>query len=111
MSRRPLLRWVDAALQHETRSAGDPGSRPAPVQHACDSPLRSFAFFATLSNVVSLSLSLRCGACFLATLAQTKDLITNATSSVSHDSKVDWLELNSRADLLLFRDRRRRLHL
>ncbi|CAN0066887.1 unnamed protein product, partial [Hapterophycus canaliculatus] len=39
------------------------------------------------------------------------DLITNATSSVSHDSKVDWLELNARADLLLFRDRRRRLHL
>lgn len=42
---------------------------------------------------------------------RTQDLVTNATSSVSHDSKVDWLELNARADLLLFRDRRRRLHL
>jgi intraflagellar transport protein 172 len=30
---------------------------------------------------------------------------------VSHDSKIDWLELNQRASLLLFRDRRRQLHL
>ena len=40
------------------------------------------------------------------------DLVTNATSAtVSHDSRVDWLELNSRGSLLLFRDKRRRLHL
>ena len=30
--------------------------------------------------------------------------------TIAHDSKVDWLELNSRTDLLLFRDKRRFLH-
>jgi intraflagellar transport protein 172 len=40
-----------------------------------------------------------------------KDLISQASVTVSHDSKVDWLELNSRASLLLFRDKRRFLHL
>ncbi|CAN0392303.1 unnamed protein product, partial [Discosporangium mesarthrocarpum] len=40
-----------------------------------------------------------------------KNLITQASTTVSHDAKVDWLELNGRADLLLFRDRRRHLHL
>mmetsp|Transcript_6208 Transcript_6208/g.19575 ORF Transcript_6208/g.19575 Transcript_6208/m.19575 type:complete len:1014 (+) Transcript_6208:647-3688(+) len=40
-----------------------------------------------------------------------KDLITGSSATVSLDSKVDWLELNGRATLLLFRDRRRQLHL
>lgn len=40
------------------------------------------------------------------------DLVSGATSAtVNHDSRVDWLELNSRGSLLLFRDKRRRLHL
>ena len=33
------------------------------------------------------------------------------SATVNHDSRVDWLELNSRGSLLLFRDKRRRLHL
>lgn len=40
-----------------------------------------------------------------------KDLITQASVTIPHDSRVDWLELNSRASLLLFRDKRRYLHL
>jgi len=40
-----------------------------------------------------------------------KDLHSHASSTVNHDSKVDWLELNSRGTLLLFRDKRRHLHL
>ena len=40
-----------------------------------------------------------------------KDLVTQASIHVNHDSKVDWLELNGRASLLLFRDKRRHLHL
>ena len=40
------------------------------------------------------------------------DLATGVTvATVNHDSKIDWLELNARADLLLFRDKRRQLHL
>ena len=40
------------------------------------------------------------------------DLTTGVTvATVNHDSKIDWLELNARADLLLFRDKRRQLHL
>lgn len=30
---------------------------------------------------------------------------------IAHDVRIDWLELNARADLLLFRDTRRQLHL
>ncbi|DBA03525.1 TPA: hypothetical protein N0F65_011426 [Lagenidium giganteum] len=40
-----------------------------------------------------------------------KDLHTQASSTINHDSRVDWLELNSRGNLLLFRDKRRQLHL
>eukprot|EP00605_Chrysophyceae_sp_TOSAG23-4_P002142 GSChrysophyteH1.ASY1.ANO1.2369.1 assembled CDS len=40
-----------------------------------------------------------------------KDLITQSSITVNHDSKIDWLELNGRASLLLFRDKRRHLHL
>ena len=40
-----------------------------------------------------------------------KDLVHNTSSTISHDCKIDWLELNGRADLLLFRDKRRHLHL
>eukprot|EP00618_Florenciella_parvula_P017071 CAMPEP_0119543784 /NCGR_PEP_ID=MMETSP1344-20130328/54343_1 /TAXON_ID=236787 /ORGANISM="Florenciella parvula, Strain CCMP2471" /LENGTH=1740 /DNA_ID=CAMNT_0007588171 /DNA_START=113 /DNA_END=5335 /DNA_ORIENTATION=- len=40
-----------------------------------------------------------------------KDLCAQANATVNHDSKVDWLELNSRGNLLLFRDKRRHLHL
>ena len=39
-----------------------------------------------------------------------QDLVTGAMSTISHDSKVDWLELNGRGNLILFRDKRRRLH-
>lgn len=35
----------------------------------------------------------------------------SALATVSHDARVDWLELNARGRLLLFRDKRRRLHL
>jgi intraflagellar transport protein 172 len=40
-----------------------------------------------------------------------KDLVANSSITINHDSKVDWLELNTRANLLLFRDKRRHLHL
>lgn len=40
-----------------------------------------------------------------------KDLSAQSSVNVSHDSKIDWLELNGRATLLLFRDKRRFLHL
>jgi len=40
-----------------------------------------------------------------------KDLVSQSSVTIAHDSKVDWLELNSRANLLLFRDKRRYLHL
>mmetsp|Transcript_29270 Transcript_29270/g.93818 ORF Transcript_29270/g.93818 Transcript_29270/m.93818 type:complete len:1764 (-) Transcript_29270:152-5443(-) len=40
-----------------------------------------------------------------------KDLVTQASTTISHDSKIDWLELNGRGNLLLFRDKRRQLHL
>mmetsp|Transcript_10682 Transcript_10682/g.13871 ORF Transcript_10682/g.13871 Transcript_10682/m.13871 type:complete len:1746 (-) Transcript_10682:405-5642(-) len=40
-----------------------------------------------------------------------KDFVTNASNNINHDSKVDWLELNNRGNLLLFRDKRRQLHL
>lgn len=40
------------------------------------------------------------------------DLSTGVTeATISHDSKVDWLDLNGRATKLLFRDKRRALHL
>jgi intraflagellar transport protein 172 len=32
-------------------------------------------------------------------------------AKVNHDSKIDWLELNARGDMLLYRDKRRQLHL
>ncbi|CAM9769485.1 unnamed protein product, partial [Phaeothamnion confervicola] len=40
-----------------------------------------------------------------------KDLVTGATNPVSHDARIDWLELNGRGNLLLFRDCHRQLHL
>jgi intraflagellar transport protein 172 len=40
-----------------------------------------------------------------------KDLSSQTSITIAHDSKIDWLELNGRADLLLFRDKRRYLHL
>jgi intraflagellar transport protein 172 len=40
-----------------------------------------------------------------------KDLVSQNSTTISHDSKIDWLELNGRANLLLFRDKRRFLHL
>lgn len=40
------------------------------------------------------------------------DLVSNATiATISHDTRVDWMELNARCSLVLFRDRRHRLHL
>ena len=40
------------------------------------------------------------------------DLGTGVTeATVSHDSKIDWLDMNGRATKLLFRDKRRALHL
>ncbi|KAG5180215.1 hypothetical protein JKP88DRAFT_182394 [Tribonema minus] len=40
-----------------------------------------------------------------------KNLVTQASVTVNHDCRIDWLELNSRGNLLLFRDKRRQLHL
>lgn len=40
-----------------------------------------------------------------------KDLISQASAMINHDSKIDWLELNGRANLILFRDKRRFLFL
>ena len=34
-----------------------------------------------------------------------------AEATINHDNKIDWLELNQRATKLLFRDKRRALHL
>lgn len=40
------------------------------------------------------------------------DLITQSIIvQISHDSKIDWLELNETAQKLLFRDKKLRLHL
>ena len=44
--------------------------------------------------------------------ARVLDLATGqGIAEISHDSKIDWLELNGRGNLLLFRDKRRQLHL
>lgn len=40
-----------------------------------------------------------------------KDLVVQSSVNIPHDYKIDWLELNGRANLLLFRDKRRLLHL
>ena len=40
-----------------------------------------------------------------------RDLVLETSQTIAHDTKIDWLELNGRADLLLFRDKRRVLHL
>jgi len=40
-----------------------------------------------------------------------KDLVTHSSATIYHDIKVDWLELNGRANMLLFRDKKRLLHL
>jgi intraflagellar transport protein 172 len=40
-----------------------------------------------------------------------KDLLHHAAVTVLHDAKIDWLELNCKGNLLLFRDKRRFLHL
>lgn len=40
-----------------------------------------------------------------------KDLVTLASETIAHDIKIDWLELNSRANMLLFRDKRHHLNL
>lgn len=40
-----------------------------------------------------------------------KNLVTQASITIVHDSKIDWLELSGSANLLLFRDKRRFLHL
>ena len=40
------------------------------------------------------------------------DLISNTTlATINHDSRIDWLELNSRATHLLFRDKKKNLHI
>jgi len=40
-----------------------------------------------------------------------KDFISGGTIAVQHTVAVDWLELNMRSNMLLFRDKHRRLHL
>lgn len=40
-----------------------------------------------------------------------KNLVSQSSVNVLHDSKIDWLELSGNANLLLFRDKRRHLHL
>ncbi|KAH9246952.1 hypothetical protein BASA81_015465 [Batrachochytrium salamandrivorans] len=43
---------------------------------------------------------------------QILDLITGLNiATISHDAKIDWLELSTRANKLLFRDKHRQLHL
>ncbi len=39
-----------------------------------------------------------------------RDLDTQSFNTINHDIKIDWLELNERGTLLLFRDKRRQLH-
>ena len=40
------------------------------------------------------------------------DLLTGITeATITHEAKVDWMEMNGRATKLLFRDKRRALHL
>ena len=40
------------------------------------------------------------------------DLSTSiGLATFNHDAIIDWMELNGRANLLLFRDKRRQLHL
>ena len=40
------------------------------------------------------------------------DLISGLNvGQINHDTKIDWLELSGKADRLLFRDKRRQLHL
>eukprot|EP00736_Rhodelphis_marinus_P012459 Rmarinus@m.5702 len=40
------------------------------------------------------------------------DLVSGSdVATINHEAKVDWLELNARATILLFRDKRRQLHL
>lgn len=39
-----------------------------------------------------------------------KDLVTQTSIQIPHDTKIDWLELNGRADLLLFRDKKHILY-
>lgn len=41
-----------------------------------------------------------------------QDLVTGINiATINHDAKIDWLEMNSRGDIVLFRDKRRKLHL
>ncbi|OQS01442.1 intraflagellar transport protein [Achlya hypogyna] len=40
-----------------------------------------------------------------------KDLHAHNSTTINHDARVDWLELNAHGSLLLFRDKRRQLHL
>ncbi|GMH63033.1 hypothetical protein TrST_g9919 [Triparma strigata] len=40
-----------------------------------------------------------------------KNMHTQASTTINHDCKIDFLELNARGNLLLFRDKRRHLHL
>eukprot|EP01041_Mallomonas_annulata_P001132 gene1132-2194_t len=40
-----------------------------------------------------------------------KDLVAHSSVNIPHDNKIDWLELNERGNLLLFRDKKRFLHL
>lgn len=40
-----------------------------------------------------------------------KDIVSGNSVAIAHDSRVDWLELNEHGTMLLFRDRRQRLHL
>ena len=40
-----------------------------------------------------------------------KDIISQVTAIVNHDNRVDFIELNTRGQLLLFRDRKFSLHI
>lgn len=40
-----------------------------------------------------------------------KNMHTQASTTINHDCKIDFLELNARGNMLLFRDKRRHLHL
>ena len=40
----------------------------------------------------------------------TRDLINNTSQAINHDVAVDFLELNTRGDILIFRDKKRNLY-
>lgn len=92
------------------------------VEYGIDDVLGSVRTSFTSSHVVSLRINERIkkatqgenkkiGFLLDAQTVCVKDLSSQVVVQVAHDSKIDWLELNGRGDLLLFRDKKRYLHI